>query len=579
MFLVLAIFAGASASQASLDQRFHLDPICPFLGTMVNEKALPIRDWYSKRELTDFVLNAGLQADEAMGHIFAQFRRIATNKIDIFNMEGLPDEHTTSSGINDCKTDYSHAESCPAPDSGPMHGVPICPTEQCAVPNQAKLDFFWDFFKENEHLTASSLQSRTASFTQYAVDQNTGDRVRGTLADAFKFLMQVFTNGKSKMNYDDLVTININRKYPPGYSFGETSGCDPATEYPARTIQYQDDGIMHSFQFKIKSPWSEAYLAVDGSGKVRQSSTRQLWTAVLTDGSTNSKNVSLRSSKTGQFLSGKSDGTLGVANEAGSEEQWLVEQYTGEQTVVFLNHAQYGYRLAIGPGGLRTVQQYVTNDDRLSLVYCTIPGGSPCTGGYMDPWSSGEHVPCCGGTTETLNKWNLDRDDYYKCIPNGQCPSSLNNVDCQGYDFKDQAMDTPEGCCSLCAGDSKCKAYTHNKIDGHGAPHCYLKTGCNTLQDGSGSESTTGVLGANLLYQTDCNGNDIVQNGITCTTIDSCLQFCQETPGCSVWTFDRYHTLCWLKTKCTRKDCDFCVSGTLGTFAQGSHRNVTELLV
>jgi len=48
------------------------------------------------------------------------------------------------------------------------------------------------------------------------------------------------------------------------------------------------------------------------------------------------------------------------------------------------------------------------------------PSPSPtpgCTSAYNDPWSTGSHVPCCSGTTETLNNWDGDGRYYYKCMP------------------------------------------------------------------------------------------------------------------------------------------------------------------
>lgn len=111
-----------------------------------------MRDCYTKAELQDLTLNAGLSRLEAMPHIDSQFRRIYSNEIDIFAMEGLPDEHLFSTGISDCKTDYSNLEECPADgsegaeDGTPLTGVRVCPTKNCDLPNPSKFEDFFTYF-------------------------------------------------------------------------------------------------------------------------------------------------------------------------------------------------------------------------------------------------------------------------------------------------------------------------------------------------------------------------------------------------------------------------------------------------
>merc|ERR1712048_605794 len=81
--------------------------------------------------------------------------------------------------------------------------------------------------------------------------------------------------------------------------------------------------------------------------------------------------------------------------------------------------------------------------------------------------------------------------------PTGMCGASnyLQNTDCAGHDITDKAMATADDCCDWCADTEGCTAFTHNMVDGHGAPHCYLKKACNVEDQGWNGACTSGVGG------------------------------------------------------------------------------------
>lgn len=80
--------------------------ICPFLGTVVNEGALPIRQAYDIEELMTVVRGAGA-SEQIVSNVFgANFANNPAGAQDIWNMEGAQNEHFDSTGINDCFTNF-----------------------------------------------------------------------------------------------------------------------------------------------------------------------------------------------------------------------------------------------------------------------------------------------------------------------------------------------------------------------------------------------------------------------------------------------------------------------------------------
>jgi len=347
--------------------------ICPFLSTLIHEHALPVRDWYTRAELTDLVVNVGgLSKEEVSKHIHAQFRMLRTLKIDIFDMEGLPDEHQTSSGINDCYSDYSDYRSCPSnPDTSPLAGVRVCPTpsKSCGVPNSDKLHIFWEHFDTNsdEQLSVAELQQGVASWSPQAVDHNTDPQVEGKLDDAFKFLIQTFSNSDS-MSKTDFMTVNLQRQYPPNFAFG--AGCSVADEYTAPPFQV--DGATHSYQFGIKA-YNGKWLSAGDGGEVIADSVKHLWTAEVYVTDTGPK-VALRSSDTGLWLSADPNGVLGFKAKHSWYEEWSADQFTTEAGSKLHLQSAFGGFLSVPvdyTGPVHIVPK-ASRDESFQLVYCKL---------------------------------------------------------------------------------------------------------------------------------------------------------------------------------------------------------------
>merc|ERR1719373_530008 len=89
--------------------------ICPFLSTMVNEGALPVRQSYTRDELQAATELAGLDPDIAQDHSNGNFVNDPDMVQDIFNLEGVSNEHVTSTGIHDCGTEFSRCSGNETP--------------------------------------------------------------------------------------------------------------------------------------------------------------------------------------------------------------------------------------------------------------------------------------------------------------------------------------------------------------------------------------------------------------------------------------------------------------------------------
>lgn len=121
--------------------------ICPFLAALVREDVLPVKESYTRAELQAITIQAGLPAEMAAAHVEGNFKDIPGQKIDLWNMEGMPDEHITSTGINDCETHFHDAaKPCVKMTSGPHEGSVVCKTDniRCGVPNLQKFNEFWE---------------------------------------------------------------------------------------------------------------------------------------------------------------------------------------------------------------------------------------------------------------------------------------------------------------------------------------------------------------------------------------------------------------------------------------------------
>merc|ERR1711920_1189327 len=133
--------------------------ICPFLSTLVNEGIVPVKTSYHRDELRDYTIDAGIDPVTAEAHIWSNFKDIPSGEIDIFDMEGLPNEHHTSTGINDCNT-FVH--TCITHDAGHRECSTETQNKMCGVPSQVHFDSFFQIADVNPDnvLTSAELAAK-----------------------------------------------------------------------------------------------------------------------------------------------------------------------------------------------------------------------------------------------------------------------------------------------------------------------------------------------------------------------------------------------------------------------------------
>jgi len=122
--------------EANFDNIFLI--ICPFLSTMMNEGGLKLKQEHSLKELLDVTLNAGLNFDDTKDHVDDNFANNPDSVQDIWNMEGVMNEHKSSTGINDCGTSFRNCRGSPG------HRVCDASTTRslCSLPSLVKFDLF-----------------------------------------------------------------------------------------------------------------------------------------------------------------------------------------------------------------------------------------------------------------------------------------------------------------------------------------------------------------------------------------------------------------------------------------------------
>jgi len=208
--------------------------ICPFLATLVNEGALPVRDSYTKFELEGTTVQAGIPEMNVEEHVHGgNFLNNPSGVQNIFNMEGAVNEHVTSTGIHDCKTDYS---KCPESTLHNPIGKELCPgaeTEDCELPNEDIFEKFWDHTDANDDKFIDLEEMLNDAEEFDVIDRNdvTG---RGTITGGFQSLIRLLgvdddgmhqeANGNTKMDKPTMQRINIDRRFPEHYTYPYIAG-------------------------------------------------------------------------------------------------------------------------------------------------------------------------------------------------------------------------------------------------------------------------------------------------------------------------------------------------------------------
>lgn len=128
------------------------------------------------------------------------------------------------------------------------------------------------------------------------------------------------------------------------------------------------------------------------------------------------------------------------------------------------------------------------------------------------------------------------------------CSAAENNVDYIGNDLLNKPSTAASGCCSLCAANPPCKAYTWTNNSGG---TCWLKSAKGNTQSNTGAVSATLGGGSTssctaIEENIDYTGNDIANEAST--TAEGCCSICKGRSGCNAYTWTNYNTgTCWLK--------------------------------
>merc|ERR1719468_928863 len=213
----------SSFAQPSVDNFKSI--ICPFLSTLVHEGALPVQTSYSRELLEKVTVDAGLAPETAEDHVADNFAFTPSGFQDIFNLEGAPNEHATSTGINDCATTYSNCRQ-----SG---GGLFCDnsTRSCSVPNAAR---FEETFRAldvnfNNRLSLDELELNAESVRIRDVNPFGLGSIRG----AHGLIIQIFTDGGGNrlggnlyIEKDSLWAILMDRRFPDTYESPFSSMAD-----------------------------------------------------------------------------------------------------------------------------------------------------------------------------------------------------------------------------------------------------------------------------------------------------------------------------------------------------------------
>jgi hypothetical protein len=210
---------GKLRSQNTLSQSLI---ICPFLGVMIQEGFLPVKDSYTREELQSLTETAGLPSSVAELHTASNFKDIPSGTLDIFGMEGLPNEHKTSTGIHDCATLYHDCKKH-------SNGIFTCQSEvdivgfqscQAALPNLVKFEDFWSVADANSDniLTRAELEAGDEFYS--VVDAN--PIASGDIVGSFGFILDIFGSGGA-ISKQDLQRVFIERRSPSHYVFGSAN--------------------------------------------------------------------------------------------------------------------------------------------------------------------------------------------------------------------------------------------------------------------------------------------------------------------------------------------------------------------
>jgi len=219
--------------RAMFVNRFFI--ICPYLGTLVNERALTVESRYSRDRLRHFTILSGLPAAVADGHMAGNFLytpfRGNTQVQDLFNLEGAPNEHQSSTGINDCQTTGMTEACVPTTKlttltngSEVSHLILVCSgntttIKDCGIPSLSKfaevfdiLDTNMDGFIEESEFEPDVIDGHRASGKLMVRDENFFGEA--TISAAFGATLLVFGEEPNFISKRSLFAVFIKREFP-----------------------------------------------------------------------------------------------------------------------------------------------------------------------------------------------------------------------------------------------------------------------------------------------------------------------------------------------------------------------------
>eukprot|EP00927_Polykrikos_kofoidii_P051031 TRINITY_DN44846_c0_g1_i1.p1 TRINITY_DN44846_c0_g1~~TRINITY_DN44846_c0_g1_i1.p1 ORF type:complete len:272 (-),score=35.37 TRINITY_DN44846_c0_g1_i1:261-1076(-) len=206
--------------------------ICPFLATMIKSGYLKTRGTYTRAEMLQLSISAGLDARTAETHIENNFGPLPTNTIDIFDMEGIRTEHKTSTGINDCRSLFPQTASEAACPVDRVTGAPKCPTPDEACLTTAVLDEKFNRYVEladinqDELFTSSEVFDVAEKYELETVDLNVDGH--DLLGGSFDALIMVFGETCGSITLASLRKVLLEKEPPDYYVFPQSNRCAAA---------------------------------------------------------------------------------------------------------------------------------------------------------------------------------------------------------------------------------------------------------------------------------------------------------------------------------------------------------------
>lgn len=192
--------------------------ICPFFGALINEGDLPEQIVYNIVELFDISMRAGVPMDRGQVHIQENFRNIPSGKIDLFNMEGNPNEHITSTGINDCNTFYDNCRQV-------IGGTWLCDdkTQSCQLPRASRFDTFFNLLDKNKD--SKLCQDELKQNVDLVPFNDANPIASGTIEGSYGLLIEAMGQDGCLKDWE-LRKILLERRYPPHFKVQKVNAQD-----------------------------------------------------------------------------------------------------------------------------------------------------------------------------------------------------------------------------------------------------------------------------------------------------------------------------------------------------------------